>query len=136
MPRRSTILVLLAGLAYCLALGAVVSFLAQDFPNYGILILLAGILVPGLLLGVTAGRVLVGKNRRVEYAARLQKSRRSSSVACATTVLGLVLMNFKGIAEIIGMVVTVGSICVWSWILLRAIPSRHRCGEDHLGEGI
>ena len=133
MSRRSIILLLLAGLIFCMALGAVVSFLAQDiFPNYGLPILLAGILVPGLLLGVMGGRVLVGKSRRVEYTARLQKSQRSFGIACGPTVLGLVLMNLKGIAEIIGMVVTVGSLCVWGWVLLRAIPSRERCGEDHL----
>jgi hypothetical protein len=134
MPPRSTILVLLAGLVSCLAVGVTVGTLAQDvFPDYGGPIILVGILVPGLLLGVLAGRFLIGKDQRVQYTARLRKSEPLLCLICGFSVLGMWLSSFGGVVAIIGFVITVSGLCVLGWMMLRAIPPR---GGNDLGRDI
>jgi hypothetical protein len=97
MPLRSTILLMLGGLVFCLAVGVVVGTLAQEtFPQYAGPIVLAGILVPGIVLGVLAPRFLIGKYRRAQFAARFRESQRLFCVLCGIAVLGQCLNIFGG----------------------------------------
>jgi hypothetical protein len=134
MPLRSIILLLLGVLVYCAAVGVVVGTLAQDrFPQYGGPILLAGILVAGLVLGLLAPRLLIGKSRRAQFAARFRESQRVFCLLCGIVALGQCLLLFGGVVEIIAYVITAGGLCALLWLVLRAIPPRE---FNDLGRGI
>ena len=125
MTKMRALILLPVVVAVCLVVALPVAVLVDLFPAWVGLLVLVGVLVPGLLLGLLAARWLVG-NRRAEFAARLQQRQAIFTWACAVAAIGgLPLTAFgNGAVEVVGLVIAAAGGCVAFWAVLRAVPER------------
>jgi len=129
MTKMRALVLLLLVVAVCMVVALPVAVLVDFLPAWAGLIVLVGVLVPGLLLSLLAARRLVG-NRRAEFAARLQQRQAIITWACAVAAIG----GFPGIAfgnrvaEVFGFVIAAAGGCVAFWAVLRAVPEPENGG--------
>jgi hypothetical protein len=125
MTKMRALVLLLLVMAVCSVVALPVAVLVDLFPAWVGLLVLVGVLVPGLLLSLLAARWLVG-NRRAEFAARLQQRQAIIIWACVVAAIG----GFPGtvfgnrVVEVVGLVITAAGGCVAFWAVLRAVPEK------------
>lgn len=122
MSKNRALLLLLLTVAACLIAALPVAVLVELLPAWAGLVVLVGVLVPGLLLSLLAARLLV-RGRRAEFATRLQQRQAVFTWACATAALAGFLTTFDNrIVEVIGFMIAAAGGCVAIWVVLRAVP--------------
>src|SRR5260370_19501533 len=122
MTPFGSLIISLLTVSVCGAVAWPVAEIAERYPDWAGPAVLVGVLIPGLLLGLLGGRLLVGK-RRAEFAARLQH-RQVIIWACVVAAIGSSLPGFgNGTLEVLGVAVAAAGLCVALYAVLRAVPA-------------
>jgi hypothetical protein len=124
MRRSRSLVLLLLAVAVFMVAALPAAVIAGLYPDWAGPAVLAGTLVPGLLVGLLAARWLVGK-RRAEFVARLRQRQATFVWACVIAANGSSVSAFgHGIFEVVGFAVTAAGLCVALWAVLRAVPEK------------
>lgn len=124
MTRTKTLLVLLLILAVCFGVAPLPSLWLDLLPPWVGALLLMSIFALVFLLSLLAAKWLSG-GRRAEYSVRLQQRQGTILWACSIASVGMCLSRFgQGIVEVVGLVITLASVCVFVWVMLRALPTK------------